>query len=304
MNVIFNQVFILFIPVIIGYFAAKIKIVDKGFAKNLSAFLFNITLPCTIISAMQFNFEPQMLIKCGSIVIIGAVATFLCWVFGFFLAKLLKAEGYEKRIVQYTITFSNFSFMGYPIAEAFLGPEGLFYATIFSIPVYILLQSIGMATIIPKKENDKKFRLAYILNPPLVGIYIGFLLFVCQIKLPFVIDKTIISLGNVTTPLAMTLAGLILAGAPLKTAFTNFNAYVVSIFRLIIIPLVIYGVLNVLNFDDITTKLPVIIAMMPIATNVIIVSTNYDGDVVFPAQYVILSTLLSLITIPVMGYLL
>ena len=99
MELIFNQVLILFIPVIIGYGVIKLKIVDDSFAKNLSAFLFNITLPCTIISSMQFDFEPAMLIKSGLIIIIGAVLVFLSWLFGFYLAKILKAKGDRKSVV-------------------------------------------------------------------------------------------------------------------------------------------------------------------------------------------------------------
>ena len=304
MNLIFDQVFILFIPIVIGYFAVKVKIVDDSFAKNLSAFLFNITLPCTIISAMQFDFEPKMLIVSGVIIIIGAVVTFFFWIFGFYLSKTLKASGYEKKIIQYAVAFGNFSFMGYPVAKVFLGDEGLFYATIFSIPVYVLLQSIGMATLLPKKEGDKNFKLDYVLNPPLIGIYIGFLLFAFQIKLPFFINETINSLGKVTIPLAMALVGLALSKAPLLGSFTNFRAYIITAFRLIIMPLLVYFILRLFNFDEITTKLPVIISMMPIASNIIIVTTNYDGDTVTAAQYVLLSTLFSLITIPLMGYIL
>ena len=302
MSLIFNQILILFIPVIIGYLAVKHKIVDKSFGKNLSSFLFNITLPCSIVSAMQFNFEPKMLVVGGVIIVIGTVVVLACFLFGFLLAGLLKAEGYEKRIIRYAAAFSNFSFMGYPVAEAFLGPEGLFYATIFSIPVYIFVQSLGMTALVPPKEGDKKFRIEYILNPPLAGIYIGIALFILQIKMPYAIEKTIFSLGDLTTPLAMTLAGLVLNEAPLKNAFMNFRAYVMALFRLVIIPLTIYFILKLFNFDEITTKLPVIVSMMPVAANLVIVSTNYDGDVAAASQYVLLSTLLSLFTIPLMGF--
>ena len=301
MEAIINQVLILFIPVIIGYIFAKRKLTEKSFAKSLSVFLFNVSLPCSLVSAMQVDFEPKMLTSGGIILIISILITLLSYLFGNLLAKILRAKGYEKRIIRFSTAFSNFGFMGYPVAGAFLGDIGVFYATIFSIPLHILVQSLGIATLIRKDGNGKKFKLDYILNPPLAGIYIGLILMLFRIKLPFAIDQTLFLLGNTTTPLAMFLAGLVLTDLPLKSAFVNFRVYIVTAFRLIIIPLLFYFILKLFNLDDMTLKIPVIITMMPIATNLVIVSTTYDGDVTVSAQYVLISTLLSLITIPILG---
>jgi predicted permease len=308
-SVIFNQILILFIPVIVGYICAKIKVVDDKFAKNLSAFLFNITMTCNIIAAFQFSFETSMLQRSGKLILIAAVTVMGSWFFGKFMANLLKARGYTKKIIRFSLTFANFGYMGYPVAQAFLGDEGLFYAAVFSIPVYILVQSIGMMTLATNdttadgETKKKKLQWAeYILNAPMVGVFIGIFLFAAGIRLPFAIDGTVKSFAAVTTPMSMALAGLVLADTPVKEAFLDLRSYITAAFRLIIIPLTVFAVLRLLRLDEMTVKLPVIITMMPSAVNIIIIAANYDGDVRAAARYVLLSTLLSLITIPVMGY--
>lgn len=298
---IFQQVLILFLLIVVGYAASKFHLVGGSFPKHLSAFLFHITLPCSIVSAMRFSFAPSMLLQSGALIAIGAAVTAVSYGAGLLAARVLRIRGSFRNVAVFAITFSNFSFMGYPVAQAFFGDEGLFLAAVYSVPVYVFMQSLGMALI--ESEGEKRgFRLSYIFNPPMVGVLVGFFLFLVQWRLPYPIEQTIDLLGSVTTPMAMVLVGLVLTGEPLRYAFSNWKYYCIAAVRLVVLPLLVFAILRLLGFSGTTAMLPAVITMMPVAANIVVVSAAYGKDVTSSARIVLLTTLLSVATIPAMGY--
>lgn len=301
---VFQQVLILFIPLAVGYVLGKLRIVEDSFARNLSALLFNVLLPCTIIAALQFSFELELLLRSGRLIVISAIVTLACWAASFGVVKLLRIRGYHKQLTHFALTFSNFSFMGYPVAQVFFGQEGVFFSAVYSIPIYVFLQSVGMLMLAPDSSSKKGFQWQYILNAPMVAVLIGMLLFLLQIQLPAVVQITITTMGNSTTMLAMILAGLVLTKASLRRVFSEWKDYVVVALRLVVFPVLIWLILSLFNLDEVTARLPVVIAMMPVAANLVIVTTKYGGDAAESAKIVLLSTVFSLITIPLMGWLL
>lgn len=298
-TVVVNQVLMLFIPVVIGYIIARLKVVDSTFSKNLSSFIFNVTLPCAIVSAMQFDFNKEILIKSGLLILISVVIVFASWVFGMFLAKILGAKDFERRVVMYSMMFSNFSFMGYPVVSAFLGAEGLLYATMFTLPLYITVQSWGVALI--DGGGKRKFRPQYILNAPLIAAVVGFIMFLTGIRLTGAVDGTVRMLGSTTTPLAMTVVGLALATEPLKKSFSGIRYYGVALARLAVLPLIVFYILKITGLDITLCRVATIITMMPVAANIIVTSATFGKDPTDPARSVLLSTLLSVATIPLVG---
>ncbi len=301
-SVVVNQVLMLFFPVVIGYIIIKLGVVKEEFTKNLSSFIFNVTLPCAIVSALQFDFDRQILIKSALLIVISVIITVFSWVFGTVAAKVLKAKGSSNNTIVYSLMFSNFSFMGYPVASAFMGEEGLIYATMFSLPMYVLVQSWGVALI--NNEGERKFKRTYILNAPLIASVIGFTMFLTGLRFPTAIDGTIGMLGSMTTPLAMIVVGLSLSVEPLKKTFTGIRFYVVAFLRLIVLPLIVFYALVGLKINIDICRISAIIAMMPVAANIIVTSATYGKDTTDPARAVLLSTVLSVITIPLMGFIL
>ena len=301
-NVVINQVLMLFIPVVIGYGIIKLGVVDKSFMKNLSAFIFNVTLPCSIVSAFQFDFDKAILLKGSLLIFISAALVVVSWGLGILFAKVLREKGFNKDVIVYSTMFSNFSFMGYPVAQAFMGDEGLLYATMFSLPLFIFVQSWGIVLI--NSEGERKFKRSYVLNAPLIGAVLGFSIFLAGIRLPGVIDGTISSLGSMTTPLAMVLVGLSLSMEPLKKCFNNFKFYIVALVRLVVLPLIVFYGLQAINIDISICRVSAIILMMPVAANLIITSAAFGKDTSNPARVVLLTTILSIFTIPLMGFIL
>ena len=252
---------------------------------------------------MQFSFATSRLLQSGVLIVIGIAVTAASFGLGILAANVLRIRGGAKSVAQFAVTFSNFSFMGYPVAQAFFGEEGLFLAAVYSVPLYVFVQSLGLS--LAEGPGDKRgFRLNYILNAPLVGVVVGFALFLLQWSLPKPIDETIRLLGNVTTPMAMVLVGLVLTGKPLKTAFTDWKSYVIAALRLVVLPLLVFAALRLCGLDGQMAMLPAVITMMPVAANIVLMSAAYGRDVTDAARIVLLTTLFSVATIPAVGWLL
>ena len=299
-STVINQVLMLFIPVVLGWVILKIHVVEEPFIKNLSAFIFNVTLPCSIVSALQVSFNKDLLIKSIIILFVSVSIILITWLLAEIVVKLFKTDAKTSGVLKFALVFSNFSFMGYPVAKAFMGETGLFYATIFSLPLYAFEQSLGIAFI----DGDGKrrgFKLKYILNPPMVGVVIGFSLFLSGLRFPAVIGGTLSSFGTMTTPLAMVLVGMNLSRHPLKESLSDIKCYIIALARLVAIPLLVYSGMTLLGFGETVTKASTIITMMPVAANIIIVMSSMGKDSSLAARVVLVSTLLSVITIPLMG---
>lgn len=293
---VFNQLIFLFIPVIVGYVLIKKKTHENAFVKNLSMFLFNVTLPCSIVSAMQFDFNKSILKESVAVILAAIIVVAVSFGIALTVARITKAEGSKKGVVLFSLVFSNFSFMGYPIAQAFMGEKGLFYATVFSLPLYFFVQSLGISFL---KENEEKgFKLKYVINPPMIGVYVGFLLFLTGIKLSGVVHNAVTSFASMTTPLAMLLVGMSLASVPLKNVFDDGVFYVVALLRLVVMPLAFYYLLSFIGFDETSRQITATITMMPVAANIIITLTRHGKDATDAAKAVFITCLLSFFTIP------
>lgn len=300
-TVVMNQVLLLFIPIAVGYAIAKLRVVDGTFAKNLSAFIFNVALPCSIVSALQFDFDRQLLIKSALLIVISVLIIAVSYVVGLITARALKMKGFSKNVAVYSIVFSNFSFMGYPMAQAFMGDKGLLYATMFSVPLYAAVQSFGFALI--DSGEKMRFKKTYILNPPLIAVAVGFVMFLCGVRLGGAIDSTVRTFGAMTTPLAMVLVGLTLSLEPLSRAFKNPKFYVTALIRLVLLPLAMFYLLRLAGVDIDICRVSAICTMMPVAANIIVTSAAFGKDTADPARSVLLTTVLSAVTIPLMGIL-
>ncbi|MCL2838501.1 MAG: AEC family transporter [Oscillospiraceae bacterium] len=293
---VINTVAAFLVLIAIGWFVAKRKWVNDDFAKGVAKVLFNIMLPSLIIISMQYEFTPEILVTSGALILVAFAVVLVGLLIGWLFSVITGVKTYLKRIITSVMGFSNFSFMGYPVAYAVYGAEGLFYAVIFSLPFFVLAQSVGNIIL-----NEKgKFGLKKLLNPPIIAVLTGFALFVLSIELPSGIYITLELVGRSTVPLAMLLAGLLLAGAPLKAMFGEWRYFAVSALRLVLYPLLLFVVLRLLGFEGMMLGVPVIITMMPAAVKIIVSAANFDGDAVAAAQIIMVSTILSVITVPLM----
>ena len=296
---VFTQVFILFILILVGYNATKKNLIDSSLTKKLSKLIMNIFLPCMIINSMQLEYSPTILKKVLLLILI----SLLIYAISFLIAIIFKAISKSKNdigVYQFAILFSNVGFMGYPIVEAILGKDAIFYAAIFNIPFNLLIMTLGVF-VICKENNNYSFSFKSLINPVIISIFIGLSLFILNIKLPYIINRPIELLGNITTPLSMIVIGSMLCLSSISECVRNKKLYIVSFIRLILMPILIYFILKGIVYDKLLFSIPIVIVSMPVASNTAILSSEYNANDKLASQLVFMSTLFSILTIPIIS---
>lgn len=304
MNEIFiptlNQILYLVTLILIGYILIKTKILPENSSKVLSRIETYILVPSLILSTFITNFTIEKLKTSWIFFVGGAIVILISIILGIFLAKLFTKDEYIKKIYTYGLAFSNFGFMGLAVVKA-LFPNIFLEYLMFVIPFYIAIYAWAIPSLlipIENQENTFKSKLKRFINPMFISMFIGIILGLINIKLPSFLDTSITTLGNTMSPLAMLLTGVTVAKLSIKETFNNLKVYILSITRLIILPLL--GIL-ILKFIDIneTLKICTICAIsMPLGLNTIVVPAAYDLDTKEASSMSLISHLLSAITIP------
>lgn len=300
---VFNQILIIFLILIVGFAAKKLKAVSDGFCKDLAGFVSNIALPALIIGSLNYEFSQDRLNMSIRLFIISIIIYGLSILLAYILPSVLKIESSKKGIFMFMTVFSNVGFMGYPVANAIYGSEGVFYTAVFVLTFNILVWTVGVAMI--KNGRDKNaLTLKSVINPGTVAVLIGFSIFIFSIKVPMPIASVLDMIGSMTTPLSMFYIGAMLAGASIKQLFSSPIVFEMSIIRLILLPLLFLLILKPFVSQKMLLGLSIIMTAMPAAANTAIFAGLYDGDIYTASQSVFISTLLSVATIPVIAYLL
>jgi len=291
---IFNQVLMLFFIMIVGYVARRKGIIEKSLNKGITELILNITLPFMIVSSFNYEFSKEMLLNAAKLYMISLVLHLSLVLISKYI--FYKYDENEKSVLRFAIIFSNCGFMGYPVVESVFGKIGIFYAAIFNINFNIFIWTIGVMLFNSKGEKQN-FKKAF-LNPGLISVIIGLILFIFSIKLPFAIQKTLEMVGSTTTPLSMIIIGSMLAEVEFKKLFNDKKLYYITFLRLIVVPLITLTLLKLLNYSSFLLGIPVLIMAMPAAANTALFAEKYQADTNLASRCVFLTTILSTLTIP------
>ncbi|PRR77037.1 putative transporter YfdV [Clostridium liquoris] len=292
---IINQVVVLCLIMLFGLYARKKEYIKEYTVKNLTDILVNITLPCLILSSFNMEFSTELWTRVKLIFIYSLIIH----IFLAIISKLffIKYDENKKKILRFVTIFSNFGFMGYPIAESIYGKIGVFYASIFGIPFNIILLTYGVFLFSEEAKDNLKIR-NIVMQPGILFVVIGTVIFLFSIKLPIPINKTINMVGSMTTPLSMMIVGASFAGTSLMSMLKDFKLYYISFIRLLIVPFITYLLLRFIKADDYLLKLCVILEAMPAAAMTTVFAEMYNSDRIFSAKCVFVTTVLSIFTIP------
>ncbi len=148
--------------------------------------------------------------------------------------------------------------------------------------------------------HEIKFSLKQFMNPGLIATIIGVVIILTGIKLPTLVIRTASTLGAVTTPVAMVVVGASLYGVNTKDMLKNRKVLILSGIRMLAFPLIVGLILRVIGLDAIIIAVAMVIAGMPIGTTTVIITRQYDGNVLEASEAVFMSTCLLLLTAPVL----
>lgn len=289
-----NQVVILFILIAVGFLCGKVKFLNDNAAKKLTDIVLYIVTPCVMISSFQRKFNRALLVNlgvtalCSAAIIIGSIV----------IVNMVFRDKNPSRnkVLKFGTVFSNCGFMALPLEHAILGDDGVFYGSVFIAVFNIILWTYGLCLMSGSRKGLSMKKLA--LNPGVLGVIAGLLLFLFSIELPEVISAPVEYLAGLNTPVPMIIIGYHLSKSNLKKVFRDKWAYVSMGLRLIVIPLAAVGIMYLCGVRNDILVACTIAAAAPVAANTTMFAAKFDGGVELSVGLVSATTLLSIVTMP------
>lgn len=289
MNDITLQLCLLFGYIALGFVCNKLNLLDATADKYLSGLLLHVTLPAAIISSAlgQHTATPTQALY---VLLIAA---------GIFISMPLLAMLFQKftqcdHTYKLMLTYPNLGFMGFPIMTAMYGQTGLFYASLFMIVFNLSVFSYGISVV----NKNSKLQYKKLLNPGIIASLLAILIFVGILPLPDIFAQFLAKVGGITSPLAMITLGSTLTGVRFKHLLNDKILYLFTACKLIVWPIILWLVLSIFTHDPVILGVCVTLIGLPVAGNVSMLCITYNGNKELAAKGTCLSTLLSLITIP------
>ena len=294
MSIIFIRVAILFSFALIGFSLCKTGLISSANSKFLSTLVVWVFLPATSLKSFSTNFTIKYITEKYDIILTSAVAVIIISTLGFFLSKLLTRDTYRRSVYTYSITVPNSGYMGIPLTEAIFGSSMLLNVLIFAQPINLYLYTIGYCSLIKSKITFKK-----LLNPPIIAIVLGSVIGLSGLKLPTFATDFLSTASAPMGPSTMLILGMVLSEYKFKKLLKNPMNYVVSIIRLIVIPSVFVSIFKLIGLENVIMP-ALIVYSMPCGLNTVVFPKLVGEDCETGAALTLISTTLSMITIPFM----
>ena len=299
-SVLVGKMIIFSVLMLIGYVFARRGLVDKSFSRSASMLVLNVFLPATILNSVFIADMDMGGAQLGKTMLLLFVALGVGYVFAAIIARFLPLGRDPDRgpVYELLIGLSNTMFIGLPVAQELFGPTAVFYCALSCIPFNIYAYLYGVWRM--KGGKGGSLRLKDILSVPLFATLLAVLLFIFQIPIPGVVRDLASALNGATMPMSLVVIGLSMGTARLSDAFKNKDLYVSSLLRNLVIPILTWFILRALTSDPILLMTGTLLAGSPCAVMVTIFAIQYDRDSVFAAEGVLQSTVLSIVTIPLL----
>ena len=290
MPVMITQVVAMFLMMVIGAVLYRGQLVDNAGSKQLSNVALYVATPAVILQSLATTFDAAKMVA-------GAACMALSFIFTLVSAGVARLYFRDRqRAAQLGITISNMGFMGIPLVQSVLGEEYVFYISACMAGQVPLIWSYGIWLI---SQDTSKISLKKIAtNPSIVAVVVGIVPFSFSIDLTGVIKVTAQDMGNLNTGLAMLVMGIYLAQTDLRSLVRDRNLYAACALRLLAVPAIVIAVMVLLPLDPIVKLVVVIALSTPCGTVSAMFPQMFGGDYRFGAGLVSVSTLLSLVLMP------
>ena len=294
---------ILLAIVIVGYVAGKLKYMGGDFDRRLSNIIIDITLPALILSSTMGGKLPDrslILPLLGISLLTYVLLAIAAWT----LPRWLTKKSEDRGTVGFALMFGNVGFIGYPIVGAIFGHEAVFYAAILNV---VNTLSVFTAGVMPMKRERQRmaFQSKILVSTPMISAYLAILIVALGIdNIPSVISQPITLIGGITVPGALLIIGSSMSRLSWRMMLGSGVVYVTTAFRLLILPLLLYVIFRAMGFDSLVVNINTLVIAMPVATYGTILCLRYGRDTALITEITFISTLLSVLTIPLVAQLL
>ncbi len=292
---IVNQVLGLVLMMVIGGYLRKRHIMSDVVMKAFTEVLLSVTVPCMVIYSFHVDYSREMLNN-GILMFICAL---IIHIFLIILSKLLyfKFDPLKRNILLFSTVFSNCGFIGFPLLYSLYGTDGVFYTSIFVACYNLFAFSYGVMLFTGKTSILKALK-NLLFNPPLIATVIGIFIFITGIKLPKASLITLHSVGDMTTAISMFIIGAMLAEVKLKEALKGIDVFYLCVMKLIVAPFLCYILLAQFIPNKTVLTIAVILVAMPTGSLTGVFAEKYNGNRSLASRCTFVTTVLSMITIP------
>lgn len=304
--ILLQQMLALFALMLLGYFLGEKDVLDKATTKKISWIVINVANVSLILQAGLDNkneIAPMKLLLVGGIEVGIYIVLMLLSIL---LPILLRVERKNYGIYRTMFIFSNIGFMGIPLIRAIAGSEAVLYAALFQFPFNILLYTYGIAAIQQTEENDQSgkkggFHWKSMLNVGVLSCVFALVFFFGKVDLPDFVDTVLLNLSNLTAPLSMLVIGQSFTEFKLKDLFTDGRLLIFAAIKMLVIPIAGLFLLQQITSDDKILTVCLVMLGTPVASMTAMLAQQYDSNYELASKGVALTTILSVVTIPLVS---
>lgn len=302
--IIIRQLILLFALMLAGYYSFKKGWVTHKGSAQISSMIVKIFNPALIIaSTAGSEYKPE-----GDLIITNLIIVAIFFGSLIFLApiaaRILRVEQKNRMLFRIMFTFCNLGFMGIPLVSGLFGEEQIFFVTWYILGFNFLFYSYGIFTFDKMTGKSSSFKPAKMFNSGVIACLIAFLLFLLPVNLPVIAVDSLAYVADLCVPLSMLVTGFALAQADLKMVFSDVKMYFYVAIKMIALPIAIAVIIKLVGgtLDPVITGIMILMYGMPNASLPIIVCEEYDIESEMLSSGYALSTILCIITLPLVTY--
>lgn len=286
----------LFTMVILGYAACKLGYMGDKFDKKLSSIVVDITCPLLVLSSVMGDEMPDRSLILP-LVGVGFLTYIILLLFGFWVPRFISKNHDDQGMIGFSLMFANVGFIGYPIVASIFGPKAVFYAALLNVPNTFFIFTAGVM-LVKGEYSIRQFNPKVLLSPALIGAFIAALLVAFGVHTPEMIARPITMVGNITVPAALMIIGSSMARLPLREIIGSGKVYATSFLRLVIVPLSVYFLFRLCGVNTLINNINTVVIAMPVASFGTMFCMKYGRNPSLMTEATFITTLFSIITIP------
>jgi len=297
-----QQMIVLFILMLIGYFVSKKGFLTDATFKQLSWIVVYVACPAMVISgSVNSGKMIQGAELFGTLGLAVGLYVILILI-SLITPYILGVPKDDCGVYKVMMIFSNIGFMGFPLINSIYGAEALLYAALFQIPFNVLIYTYGILALKKKTEEKEKLDFKKIMNIGVICCIISIIIALFQIEVPAFVKSTVSNLSNLTAPLSMMVIGASLTKIKFKDLFTDVRLLLFCGWKLLVVPIILLFILKMFITDEMLLGVCMVVLSTPIASMTAMLAQQYDGNYALASKSVALSTILSVVTMPIVSF--
>ena len=304
MTVLFNKMLLFLVLMALGYVGARRGLLKPDFTKGLSWLTMNVLLSATILNAAFSGSAALSLGEIGTVLLLFTLAFALCYALSALVTRLLRIDREKAPIFELLISVVNSIYVGLPVLQAiYPGVQRVvIYMAVSCLPFNFILFSYGVWRLRGGQKGSIRWK--DMLSMPMIATLFSLPLFLLHPPIPAVLREITGTIAGATVPMSMIVIGAALGRVRLVDAFTDASLYLANLFRLVLVPVLIWFIMAKTPVDKVLADSVIVTMACPSGVLVSILAIQYGKDAEYASKGVLLSTALSMLTIPALAALL